>query len=191
VLALFDRRVVCVHPGAGNELKQWPLDNFARLIRLLVDREDVSVLLIGGPDEVVIADDLLEAVERPGRVATLAGQVGLGKLPAVMARCVLYIGNDSGPKHIAAAVGLPTVGIHSGSVDAVEWAPAGPNAMALHRATSCSPCYIASADLCPRQLACMTLITPIQVYDYCARLLALGAAPAEVPRITAAVLVYE
>ncbi len=187
VQGLFERRVVCVHPGAGNELKQWPVDNFAQLLRLLIDRDDVGVVLIGGPDEAAMADDLQAAVDRPDRIASVAGRVGLGKLPAVMARCALYIGNDSGPKHIAAAVGLPTVGIHSGSVDAVEWAPSGPNALALHRATACSPCYIAAAELCPRQLACLTLITPIQVYEYCARLLALGAAPAAAPVIEVAV----
>jgi ADP-heptose:LPS heptosyltransferase/GT2 family glycosyltransferase len=185
IRTLFERRVVCVHPGAGNELKQWPPENFARLIRLLMDRDDVSVLLIGGPDEVAIADELIAAVDRPERIGSVAGQVALGKLPALMARCDLYIGNDSGPKHIAAAVGLPTVGIHSGSVDAVEWAPSGPNALALHRATSCSPCYIAAAELCPRQLACLSLITPIQVYEHCARLLAVGSVLPEIEALLA------
>ncbi|WP_048861504.1 glycosyltransferase family 9 protein, partial [Acidisphaera rubrifaciens] len=173
---LFRRPVVYVHAGAGNDLKQWPIPYFATLIRLLVDREGVNVLLIGGPDEAEIAAELQAAADRPGRIGCVVGAVPLGQLPALLARGALYIGNDSGPKHIAAAVGIPTLGIHSGTVDAVEWAPAAPDALALHRATSCSPCYIAAADLCPRQLACLTLIQPIDVYRHCVRLLALAAA---------------
>ena len=86
--------------------------------------------------------------------------------------CALYLGNNSGPKHIAAALGVPTVGIHSGVVDATEWGPIGPRAVAVRRKMVCSPCYLASPQDCHRELACLVGLEPATVYAVCARLLA-------------------
>jgi ADP-heptose:LPS heptosyltransferase len=76
---------------------------------------------------------------------------------------VLFIGNDSGPKHIAAAVGIPTVGIHSGVVDPVDWGPIGPSSVALRRNMVCGPCYLANAEDCPRSPACLCFFEPNMV----------------------------
>ena len=89
----------------------------------------------------------------------------LAVLPRLLRNCALYIGNDSGPKHIAAAVGIPTIGIHSGVVDPVEWGQIGPTAVALRRNMACSPCYLANADDCPRALACLKFFDPAMVYE--------------------------
>ena len=177
---LFSRSVVCVHAGAGNALKQWPPEYFATLIDLLLER-DLSVLFIGGPDEVSVTDDVIARVQArvpasSKRVASLVGAWPLRDLPALLTSCALYVGNDSGPKHIAAAAGVPTVGIHSGTVDPNEWAPMGPGSVAVYRNMSCSPCYILSADRCPRALACLTGISPMAVFRVCERLL-LAAKP--------------
>jgi hypothetical protein len=83
----------------------------------------------------------------------------------------LYIGNDSGPKHVAAAVGIPTIGIHSGVVDPTEWGPIGPSAVALRRNMTCSPCYLANAQDCPRSLACLKFFEPAMVYETAAMML--------------------
>jgi ADP-heptose:LPS heptosyltransferase/GT2 family glycosyltransferase len=165
VRALFDKPVVAIHPGAGNVTKQWPEEHFSALIDLLVDKNNVNILLVGGPDEVDIADALLGLARYPGAIASMAGKTSLVDLPRLLKNCVLYIGNDSGPKHIAAAVGIPTVGIHSGVVDPVEWGPIGPNAVALRRNMTCSPCYLANADDCPRSLACLRFFEPNLVYE--------------------------
>jgi ADP-heptose:LPS heptosyltransferase len=161
---LFAKPVVAIHPGAGNLTKQWPEEHFSALIDLLIDRNGVNVLLIGGPDEVEIAESLIASVLNPGAVASMVGQTSLTALPRLLAACTLYVGNDSGPKHIAAAVGVPTIGIHSGVVDAMEWGPLGPRTVALRRDMTCSPCYLADAADCPRGLACLTLLEPTHVH---------------------------
>ena len=172
VAALFDKPVVAIHPGAGNITKQWPEEHFSALIDLLIEKNDVNILLVGGPDEVEIADALMEAVLHPEAVASMAGQTSLVMLPRVLAACVLYIGNDSGPKHIAAAMGLPTIGIHSGVVDATEWGPVGRRAVAMQRNMTCSPCYLAVAADCPRGLACLNLLEPGDVHRLAETMLA-------------------
>ncbi len=165
VRALFNKPVVAVHPGAGNVTKQWPEEHFSALIDLLIERNGVNVMLIGGPDEADIADRLRRNALRPEAVASMAGKTSLADLPRLLRNCALYIGNDSGPKHIAAAAGIATIGVHSGVVDPVEWGPIGPNAVALRRNMTCSPCYLANAEDCPRSLACLRFLEPSLVYE--------------------------
>jgi ADP-heptose:LPS heptosyltransferase/GT2 family glycosyltransferase len=177
VRLLFDRPVVAVHPGAGNITKQWPVEYFSALIDLLIEDDDVNILLIGGPDEQETAEKLLQSVQWQDRLGSLAGQTSLTELPRVLAACALYIGNDSGPKHIAAALGVPTVGIHSGVVDAIEWGPMGRRAVALRRNMICSPCYLAKAEDCPRGLACLRQLEPALVHQTAEMLLARPVGP--------------
>ena len=170
--ALFDKPVVAMHIGAGNITKTWPPEYFSALIDLLTERNGVNVMLIGGPDEREPSEALLETLLRPDAVASVAGQTALNDLPRLLAACCLYIGNDSGPKHIAAALGFPTIGIHSGVVDAIEWGPVGRRAVALRRDMTCSPCYLAKAEDCPRALACLRHLEPSVVHQTATMLLA-------------------
>jgi ADP-heptose:LPS heptosyltransferase/GT2 family glycosyltransferase len=171
--SLFGRRVVCVHPGVGNEMRQWPAEHFAELIDLLVEKDDVNVVMVGGPDDEPVAAAVLDHLGHRDRVWSLVGRFNLVDLPSLLMACSLFVGNNSGPKHIAAALGVPTVGIHSGNVDAREWGPLGPRALAIRRNVECSPCYLTKVEDCHRNLACLRELQPGDVYPACKRLLAL------------------
>jgi ADP-heptose:LPS heptosyltransferase len=162
---LFAKPVVAVHPGVGNEMRQWPAEHFAALIDLLVERNAVNAVLIGGPEEASLAEQVLGKVARRDSVVSLVGKTPLRDLPALLSACALYVGNNSGPKHIAAALGVPTIGIHSGVVDAAEWGPIGERAVALRRDMMCSPCYISRRADCPRNFACMRGLEPAAVQE--------------------------
>ncbi len=171
--AFLSRPLVCVHPGVGNPVRQWAAASFAALIDLLVAEAGMHVVLVGGGDELAVAQDVMARVTAKDAVTSLVGSVKLADLAPVMQACALFVGNNSGPKHIAAAAGVPTVGIHSGVVDAQEWAPLGGAAVALQRRMVCGPCYIEFASDCPRALACLTGIRPRDVLAQCRRALAL------------------
>jgi ADP-heptose:LPS heptosyltransferase/GT2 family glycosyltransferase len=170
--ALFARPVVAVHPGVGTVMRQWPAEHFANLVDLLIESDSVNIVLVGGPDEVDLAEQVLDKVARREAVASLAGKTSLAGLTELLACCVLYVGNNSGPKHIAAALGVPTIGVHSGVIDSAEWAPIGKRAMALRRNMSCGPCYLARLEDCPRNLACLRQLEPSSVWQACRMLLA-------------------
>jgi ADP-heptose:LPS heptosyltransferase len=136
--------------------------------------------MVGGPDEVAVAEKVLEDVLHKERVFMLVGKTSLRDLPKVLRACDLYVGNDSGPKHMAAAIGVPTIGIHSGSVDAGEWGPMGPAALALRRDMTCSPCYLSRLSDCHRNLACMRGLKPGDVHRACQKLLGLMQSKQEV-----------
>ena len=163
--ALFVKPVVAVHPGVGNAMRQWPAEHFASLIDLLVEKNAVNAVLIGGPEEAELASQVLDQVVHRDSVVSLVGKTRLQHLPAVLSACALYVGNNSGPKHIAAALGVPTIGIHSGVVDAVEWGPIGKRAVALQRSMTCSPCYLARQEDCSRNFACMRGLEPAIVQE--------------------------
>jgi O-antigen biosynthesis protein len=165
------RRLVCIHPGVGTETRQWPAKHFATLIDLLLKDHEVEVVLIGGSDEIETAKEVLEKVKNKSAVRSLVGGTKIADLPALLSTAALYVGNNSGPKHIAAGLGVPTVGIHSGVVDAREWGPIGPTAVAIRRDMSCSPCYLAKREQCSRDLACLTELSPNTVYNVCKQLL--------------------
>jgi ADP-heptose:LPS heptosyltransferase len=172
---MFSKRVVCVHPFVGNEMRQWPWEYFALLIAELIASENVHVILIGSADEAPLGTKILEAITPTNSAWSLIGRIGLGELPALIARCALFVGNNSGPQHIAAGLGVPTVGIHSGVVDAREWGPMGTQACAIHRLMTCSPCYLSKLEDCPRGLACLRGLAPADVVSLCRRLLATSA----------------
>jgi ADP-heptose:LPS heptosyltransferase len=179
--------LICVHPAAGNAMKQWPADYFATVIDRLVAAYGARIVLIGAPGEEAIADALIARLRHPDAVSSLIGKLPLAELPALLARASLFLGNDSGPKHIAAGLGVPTVGVHSGTVDVREWGPIGVNAVAVAREMVCSPCYLSQPEDCRRGLACLRELSPETVYDACERLLLLSApqAPARAKKAAA------
>ncbi len=178
---LAGRPLVFVHTGAGNGTKQWQADAFAGLINLLIDEAGACVAIIGAADELAFAGRVGRLVRRRERLFSLVGKSGLADLPLLLRAADLYVGNDSGPKHIAAAVGVPTVGVHSGTVDPGEWGAAGPFAVTVHRRVTCSPCYIGVVADCHRGMACLTGIAAGDVFDACRRMLALWVPEPEAP----------
>ena len=171
---LLDRPLICVHTGVGSDMKQWPAASFAALIDLLVAEYGVRIVLIGVPEEARVVDDVIGLVTRTEALISLVGKVGLGDLPVVLRACRLFIGNDSGPKHLAASLGIPTLGIHSSNVDPGEWGPTGQYALAIRRRVTCGPCYIAIPSDCHRGLYCLRSIRPGDVFRACAALLDLS-----------------
>ncbi len=161
---LFTRPVVAIHPGSGNVMRQWPEKHIPPLIDLLLEQNDVAVLLVGGRDDEEKAAAIIARAARTDRIASAAGQISLRDLPRLLAACVLFIGGNSGPKHIAAASGVPTIGIHSGVVDPGEWGPVGERAVALYRDMSCAPCFLAKPEDCPRGMACVEMLDPPLVH---------------------------
>jgi len=168
---LFDRPIVCVHPAAGNVLRQWPARYFAQLIDLITEAYDVNVALVGAPDEASIAEAVLDEASAREKLWSLVGKTKMPELRLLLRGALLFVGNNSGPHHLAAAMGTPTIGVHSGVVSAQEWGPIGPKALALQRDMSCGPCYLDSPAKCSRGLACLTGLRPADVFRACQQML--------------------
>jgi len=125
--------VVAIHPGSGSESKNWPLEQWSQLIAsLLRDAMAPSLVIVGGEaDQKQLRS--LESVWRDQNVA-FAENLPLPELAAVLSRCALFIGHDSGISHIAAAAGTPCV-LLFGPTDPAVWAPMNPQVRVLRPAS--------------------------------------------------------
>jgi heptosyltransferase-2 len=168
--------LVAVHPGAGwySLARRWPAAHFACLITGLVRDRDAHVLLLGGPDETELAAEVREGVPEPERahVHSVAGRTSIAGTAALVQRCTLFIGNDSGPMHIATAVGTPVLGIFGLS----NWRAFGPyvppapgdgargQAAIVRQDLPCMPCLYRGLDLGLREgcgpRPCLTALSP-------------------------------
>ena len=107
-LAEDDRPLVVLHPGANDLRRRWPVERLAAVGNELT-RKGARLAVVGTATEQPLVDQLLAGLE--GDAADLAGRLGLGGLAGLLERATLLVGNDSGPRHLAAAVGTATVAI--------------------------------------------------------------------------------
>ncbi len=151
---------IAVHMGSGYPSKRWPFENFKALIQK-IDREALAqIVLIGTEAEKGVTPDLKLSSER---LIDLRGKTDLRDLPVLLDVCDIFVGNDSGPAHIAAAQGLEIILLASGSNDIRFWYPWTERLSILQHAVPCSPC---EAEICPVDgHPCMEEITVDQTFD--------------------------
>jgi len=102
------RAMVAVSPGASDDLKRWPVEHFARLCRYVVEDLGAGVLVFCGPGEAKLLHELGERTRDLSPIE-IVQNLHLRPVAALLSRCRLYVGNDSGLMHLAAAVGTPVV----------------------------------------------------------------------------------
>lgn len=125
-----------VNPGGVNLRKRWPAERFAALAERLGAEHGARAVVVGADSDF---DAAAPALRVPGALNAV-GRFSLLQTAALMSRCRVYVGNDSAPLHIAAAVGTPTVGIF-GPTRAERLAPRGPGCAWVGAGRRCSPCY--------------------------------------------------
>jgi ADP-heptose:LPS heptosyltransferase len=126
-LASDDQPLVVLHPGANDPRRRWPLERLA-VVGGELARKGARLAVVGTRAERPLAGRLVAALD--GDAADLAGRLGLGGLVGLLERATLLVGNDSGPRHLAEAVGTATVAVHWG----VHLGSYGPLFRARHRA---------------------------------------------------------
>jgi len=132
-----DGNTIAVYPGAGSPYKLYPLEKFKAVLRMLRESVDSGFALVGSKEDRPLCEALAEL---PGvRAADFAGELDILETGALLKNCRLLITNDSGPMHLAAAVGTPTVAIF-GPTDAERYGPRGANHRIIWRREPCNPC---------------------------------------------------
>jgi len=146
---------VAIGAGAAyGSAKCWPPERFADFVNRYRRHADSDVILFGTAAEQQVADAIAAGITGP--VIRLVGKTAIADLPALLSRCQLFVGNDSGAMHVAAAVGLPVVAIF-GSTDPYGTAPITPRCTIVQEKPYCSPCFLRR---CPIDHRCMTSIQP-------------------------------
>lgn len=140
--------LVALHPGSGSRQKCWSVERFVVLMNWLDREMGAQIFIVSGPADGEIVEELKAKVN--GNF-TLVADLSLPKLAAVIGRCNLFIGNDSGITHLAAAMGVYTLAIF-GPTDPRIWGPRGERVKILYKKAYCSPCLTDIRRNCSPQI---------------------------------------
>jgi len=156
--------VIGIHAGAGNPTKIWGGDKYADLIKWIITKTPSQVVIFGGPKDRSVTNDVviaLKGLRTEGRVVDLCGKLpGLRSFMMAACQCTVFVGNDSGPGHIAAALGVPVISVFSGTNDPTEWGPRGPSVVIVRKRVDCENCGLTFCD----HHSCMVGLDPSTVY---------------------------
>ncbi|MBS3105527.1 glycosyltransferase family 9 protein [Candidatus Woesearchaeota archaeon] len=135
--------VACVAPGAAESAKarMWPYDKYAELCDEIIAKHDVKIIFVGALNENEAIDNIQKKMDKKGKTINAAGKVALNQLFYLISKCKLFIGNDSGPMHVAAAQGIKTLGLFGPNLP-VRFGPYGKGNIGLYKGYNCefSPC---------------------------------------------------
>ena len=159
------RPLVAVHPSASSPSKRWPEERFAVVADRLIATRRATICLVAGPEVVDRAAAYRVAALMREPVINLAGALTVGELAALLQQCRMLISNDSGPVHIAAAVGTPVVAIfgrNQPGLSQTRWGPVGQGHVVLQKDVGCVRCL---ADDCDINFLCLSALSAEEVYD--------------------------
>jgi lipopolysaccharide heptosyltransferase II len=162
-------KIIVLHPDASCPSKMWPLENFARLADDLKDKFAVRIALVSSPEHVKIGEKVRDLMKHSP--IFLCGETSLGDLAALFKRTTLFISNDSGPVHIAAAIGAPVISIfgrNEKGLSPTRWRPLGDKSVVLHKDVGCIKCL---AHNCKRDFLCLKSIRVDEVAEKAGELL--------------------
>ncbi len=160
------RPLLLLQPGARYSLKVWPHERFVELANRLTDRFSCRILLGGDQREREIAEQIARKMHDAPKV--VAGEFSLLQFAALAKRCALFVGNDGGAMHIAAAMGTPVVALF-GPTYPRRWGPRGGPAQVIYKGLDCRACY---HPACLRgDDSCMQQITVDEVFGAASRML--------------------
>lgn len=150
-------RVIALNPGSTyGPAKCWPPGRYIELARRLLASPRNRLLLVGGSDNAGLVEYIYLSLNR--RALKAVGK-DLMLLAAILKRCDLMITNDTGPMHMASAVGIPVIALF-GPTDPLTTSPLGPHNRLMRKQTDCSPCL---KRICPHNHRCMEAITVDEV----------------------------
>ncbi len=162
------RPLLALHPGAGWETKRWPVEKFAEIAR----RFPGSVAVVGSAGERALAARVTDTALAPHKpVLNLAGETSLKQLAALLGAADVVVSNDSGPMHLAAAMGTPVVGIFTCTSPLLS-GPAGTNHELISTGVPCAASYHKSCPLRGKShLSCLAELPVDRVWNALERIL--------------------
>lgn len=153
--------IVAINPSAGCPSKRWRPENFAKVSDMLAEKYGVKIVVISSVPDKYFGDAV--AMSMKNGCVNLSARTTVGDVASVLRRAKLFISNDTGPVHIACAVGTPVVVIFGRSdrgLSPRRWGPSGPNDVVIHKDVGCVTCH---AHKCNNGFKCLEAVTVEEV----------------------------
>lgn len=157
-----EKMLIALCPGSNQPTNLWQEKKFDEIGKRLFERKTHDLLIIGGHAESAIGDRLIESW---GKGINAAGKISLKASAALLSYCDFYIGLDTGPTHLAAAIGLPCIALYSGRDNPGRFEPLGGKHIILRKDISCAPCRLIGKKCPLPDHPCMSGITVEMVWE--------------------------
>ena len=159
------KKFIAVMASSNWESKNWAEENFVETVLRLIEETDVYPIVFGGPSEREQGNRFLEKWRRG---ANAAGELGLRGDGALLEKCSLYLGTDTGTMHLAGSVGTCCVAVFAATDYPGRWTPYGEGHRIFRESVECEGCY---APVCFNENKCLNLVPVEKVFDACRRIL--------------------
>jgi ADP-heptose:LPS heptosyltransferase len=166
--------LVAFQLGASEDKRRWHVHCFAELAKKLTESYGVKILLIGSPSETGLGEEFQEILDI--KIINLIGKTNLMELSAILKRCRLLVSNDTGPLHIATAVGTKVIGIFLSTAHYIETGPYGEGHLVVEADIACAPCGF---QVECKEMPCKAIIKPESIFELSAMMLN-GKMPASI-----------
>lgn len=163
------RPLIALCPGSAQAVKRWPIERYGDVGAQMIQEHGASLVVVGGREEAAVAEQLGVRWRRGRWLNAAASGLSTLEMAELLRRCAIYLGNDTGPMHVAAAVGTRCVAVFGAQYPERCWHPYGEGHTVLRRRPPCRNCYLTE---CTRYHArCVTDTTAAEVRLACARAL--------------------
>jgi len=163
---LEEYKVIIIHISAGNEFRDWGVDNLVKLTHLLGKQPEVKIVLIGASEDKIAEEEIFKKSTAP--LLSQVGRLNLREVKELISQSSLFVGTDSGPMHIAASTSTPIVALFGPTLPA-NFAPWQAKAVLIEKDFDCRPCK--QRQCIYKDFRCLQSITPEEVYEACLRFL--------------------
>lgn len=155
---LTKNKIIVIHSQASCPSKMWPRQYFQSLIDDIIDIFNANIIYVGEKED--------QSINENNRIINLTGKTTISQLASILNRSSLFISNDSGPVHMAVALGTPVISIFGRKQPGLgprRWGPLGEKSIFLHKDVGCEVCL---AHDCKKGFACLKAIDPKEVLSY-------------------------
>lgn len=156
-MAGIGKNKIVLHAGASCPSKRWPAERFARAADILAEKYGSDIVIVGGKDAEKFSKDVISSMKK--KAYDLTGRLSIGVLAEILSRARLFVSNDSGPVHVAVAVGTPVIAIFgrkNPGLSPKRWGPLGRKDIVLHKDAGCEICL---AHECKKGFRCLEAVT--------------------------------
>jgi heptosyltransferase-2 len=165
-----EKILIGIAPGAKWEMKRWDLDKFSSVAKSLSQELSAKILLVGNKEDQKLIEEIEQEVGKEKTIKAI--DLPLDRLIALVERCDLFVSNDSGPMHLASALGVPTIGIFGPTSPELGFSPSGLEDKVFWAGVDCSPCSLHGEKECIKEsIYCMNNIKPERVIEEAKKLL--------------------
>jgi len=158
-------KLLAIHPGASCISRIWPAERYSAVADRLVENQGFKIFILAGPQalDLKAAENVIKCMHHTA--INLAGKISLSQVASLLKRCKLLLSTDTGPMHIASAVGTPQVvifGRNQPGLSPLRWGPISKKHRILHKEVGCIECL---AHNCIKGFACLKAITVEEVLE--------------------------